>query len=132
MINLMLNDLCRPTGEGFCARLHFHSLILHLDGLIALAFAWTAEKRKASFLGVIRNLLLDDLGIEHHGICRSSSTFIEKGDDALSHTDYICRYADITFSMRLSISSKFFAPANILGLCQYKIRREKCDCVYNL
>ena len=45
MIHLMPNDLRRPAGEVFCARLHFGGLILHLDGLIALTLTGTSEKR---------------------------------------------------------------------------------------
>ena len=44
MIHLMLNDLRRPASEILRARLQFQGLILHLDGLIALAFTWTSEK----------------------------------------------------------------------------------------
>ena len=36
MIHLMLNNLRRPAGEVFRARLHFQGLILHLDALITL------------------------------------------------------------------------------------------------
>ena len=100
MIHLMLNDLSRPAGEVLCARLHLQGLILHLDGLIALALARAAEKRQTTFLGVIRAVLLDDLGIEHHGVRRSSSAFIEKRDDALANTDHIRRHADTAFSVR--------------------------------
>ena len=81
----MLNDLCRPAGEVFRARLHLQGLILHLDGLIALALTGGAEKRQTSFLGVVCAVLLDDLGVEHYGVCRSSSALIEKGDNALAH-----------------------------------------------
>ena len=42
MIHFVLNDLSRPTGVGLHTCLQFQSLILHLDGLITLAFAWTA------------------------------------------------------------------------------------------
>ena len=45
VINLMLNYLCRPSSEVFRACLHFQGLILHLDGLIALALTGAAEKR---------------------------------------------------------------------------------------
>ena len=100
MIHLMLNDLCRPAGEVFRAYLHIQGLILHLDGLIALAFTRAAEKRQTAFLGVVRAVLLDDLGIEHHGICRSSSALVKKSDDALAHTDHIRRHADTAFSVR--------------------------------
>ena len=99
MIYLMLNDLRRPAGEVFRARLHVQGLILHLDGLIALSFTWAAEKRQATFLGVVRAVLLDDLGIEHHRIGRSSSALVEKGDDALAHADHIRRHADTAFSV---------------------------------
>ena len=61
MVDLMLNDLCRPAGEVFRARLHIQGLILHLDGLISLTLTRAAEKREASFLGVIRAALFDDL-----------------------------------------------------------------------
>ena len=76
MINFVLNDLRCPAGEVFRARFHIQGLILHLDVLIALTLTGTSKKRQTAFLGVIRTVLLDDLGIEHHRICRSSSTFI--------------------------------------------------------
>ena len=46
MIHLMLNDLRRPAGKVFRTCLHIQGLILHLDGLIALALARAAEKRQ--------------------------------------------------------------------------------------
>ena len=100
MIHLMLNDLSRPAGEVFRACLHFQGLILHLDGLIALTRTGSAEKRQATFLGVVRAVLLDNLGIEHYRVGRSSSTLIEKGDNALTHTNHVCRHADTAFSVR--------------------------------
>ena len=63
MIHLVLNDLCRPASEVFRARLHIQGLILHLDGLLSFALARGAEKRQTAFLGVVRAILLDDLGI---------------------------------------------------------------------
>lgn len=42
MIHFMLDDLCRPTGKGFDARLEFSRLPLHFDGFVALARARTA------------------------------------------------------------------------------------------
>ena len=68
MIHLMLNDLRRPAGVGFRTRFHIQGLILHLDGLITLAFTGAAEKRQTAFLGVVRAVLPHDLGVEHHGI----------------------------------------------------------------
>ena len=68
MIHLMLNDLRRPAGEVLDARLHFQGLILHLDGLIAFTLTRAAEKRQTTFLGVVRAVLLDDFGVEHHCI----------------------------------------------------------------
>jgi hypothetical protein len=43
MIHFMLNDLRRPAGKVFRARLHFQGLILHLDGLIAFALTGAAS-----------------------------------------------------------------------------------------
>ena len=100
MIHLMLNDLRRPAGEVLRARLHFQGLILHLDSLITLTLTWTAEKRQTAFLGVIRAVLLDDLGVEHHGVCRSSSALVEKGDDSFGYANHIRRHANTVFSVR--------------------------------
>ena len=82
MIHLMLNDLRRPAGVGFQPCLHCDSLILHFDGFIPLALAGTSEKRQTALFGVIRTILLNDFGIEHHGVYRSSSAFIEKRNNA--------------------------------------------------
>ena len=106
MIHLMLNDLCRPASVCFNACLHFQGLILHLDGLISLTLTWAAEKRQATFLGVICAVFPDDLGIEHHRVCRSSSALIEKGDNALKLSYHIRRHSYTPLSMCMSVSSK--------------------------
>ena len=99
VIHLMLDDLCRPAGEVFRARLHIQGLILHLDGLIALTRSRIAEKGQAALLGVVRAVLFDDLRIEHHGIRRRPSALIEKGDDALAHAYHISCHTNTTFTM---------------------------------
>ena len=96
----MLNDLRRPAGEVFCTCLQLQGLILHLYGLIALALTGAAEKRQASFLGVVCAVLLDDLGIEHHDVRGGSSALVEKGDDVLAHTDHVRRHTYAAFSVR--------------------------------
>ena len=100
MIHLVLDYLCRPAGVGFDARLHLGGLVLHLDGLIALAFARATEERQAALFGIVRTVLLDNLGVKHHGVRGSSSTLVEKGDDALAHANHICRHTDTTFPVR--------------------------------
>ena len=100
MIHFMLNDLRRPAGEVFRACLHFQCLILHLDGLIELALTGAAEKRQTAFLCVIRAVLLDDLGIEHYRVFRSSSALVKKGDNALAYTYHIRRQTNTAFSVR--------------------------------
>ena len=54
MVDLVLNDLGAPARKGFHAGLELLVLPLHLDGLIALAGARTAQQRKAAFLCIIR------------------------------------------------------------------------------
>ena len=100
MIHLMLNDLCRPASEVFRSCLHLQGLILHLDGLITLTFTRATEKRQTAFLGVVCAVLLNNFGIQHHGICRCSSALVEKSDDALTYADHIRRHADTAFSVR--------------------------------
>ena len=130
MIHLMLNDLRRPAGEGFRACLHFQGLILHLDGLITLALTWTAEKRQTSFLGVVRAVLLDDLGIEHHRIRRNSSALIEKGDDALAHTNHIRRHADTAFSVRHQRIKQVLCDLQIFFRCDLRLPCEEDGVVH--
>ena len=45
MIYLMLNDLCRPACVGLDAVLHLHSLVLNLDGFVALTRTLATKKR---------------------------------------------------------------------------------------
>ena len=92
MIHLMLNDLRSPAGVSLHSHLKVRGLIPYLDGLISLAFTGATEKRQTTFFGVVRAVLLDDFGVEHHRICRSSSALVKKGNDAFAHTYHICRH----------------------------------------
>jgi hypothetical protein len=53
MINFMLNNLRRPACEILSMSLHLKRLELHFDGLISLALARAAEKRKTTFFRLI-------------------------------------------------------------------------------
>ena len=53
MIHFVLNDLRRPAGEVFRARLHFQGLILYLDDFIALALTGAAEKQLTVLLSIV-------------------------------------------------------------------------------
>ena len=121
MINLVLDDLCRPAGVGFDASLHFKGLILHLDGLIALALSWATEERQAILFGMVRAVFLDNLGIEHHGVRGSSSTLVKKGDDALTYADHICRHADTAFSVRHQRIKQVLGDLQIFFCCDLRL-----------
>ena len=121
MIHLVLNDLRRPAGEVFCARLHFQGLILHLDGLVALALTGAAEKRQTAFLGVVCAVLLDDLRIEHNRVRRNSSALVEKGDDALANTNHIRRHADTTFFVRHQRIKQVLRDLQIFVRCDLRL-----------
>ena len=60
MVNFMLNDLRRPAGECFNARLELFILPLHLDGLITLCFPRAGQGQAALLrlvgLGPFENL----------------------------------------------------------------------------
>ena len=121
MIHLVLNDLCCPAGEVFRARLHLQGLILNLDGLIPLALTETAEKRQTAFLGVVCAVLLDDLGIEHHGIRGSSSALIKKGDNALTHADHIRCHTDAAFLVRHQRVKQILGDLQIFFCCDLRL-----------
>lgn len=96
MVNLMLNDLCCPTGEGFDTGLEFGSLPLNFYGLIAFTFTGSAEQRKATFFGIIRSCLFDNFGVEHHHIC----TFVIKYNNPLANANHIRRHTDTAILVR--------------------------------
>ena len=121
MIHFMLNDLSRPAGEIFRARLHFQGLILHLDGLIALALTGAAEKRQTAFLGVVRAVLLDDFGIEHYRVGRDSSALVKKGDDALLHADHIRRHTNAGFLVRHQRVKQVLRDLQIIFGCDLRL-----------
>ena len=125
MVNLVLNDLSRPAGEVFRARFHFGSLILHLDFLIALTLAGTAEKRQTAFLGVVRAIFFDDLGIEHHHIRRSSSALVEESDYAFTNTNHIRRHADTAFLVRHQRIKQILRDLQIFFCCDLGLPRKK-------
>ena len=117
----MLNDLRRPAGEVFRACLHFGGLILHLDSLIALTGTWSAEKRQTAFLGVVCAILLDNFGIEHYGICRSSSALVEKGNDALANTNHIRCHANTAFLVRHQRIKQILGDLQIFFGCDLRL-----------
>ena len=100
MIHLMLNDLRCPAGVGLDAGLQFQSLIFNLDGFISFTRARVAKERQAAFLGIVHTVFFDNLGVEHHRICRSSSTLVEERYDTLANTDHIRRHTDTAFPVR--------------------------------
>ena len=95
MIDLVLNDLRRPAGERFNARLELLVLPLHLDGLITLCFP-RAGQGQAALLRVIRRGFFDDHGIEHDHVC----TNVVERDDALVDADHIRRHAHAAILVR--------------------------------
>ena len=95
VIDLMLDDLRRPAGERFNARLELLILPLHLDGLITLCFP-RAGQRQAALLRVIRRRFFDDHGVEHDHVRAN----IVKRDNALVTAYHICRHAHATVLVR--------------------------------
>ena len=95
MVKFMLNDLCRPAGKCFDARLELLILPLHLDGLVALCFP-RAGQRQAALLRVIRRGFFDDHGIEHDHVC----TNVVERDDALVDANHIRRHAHAAILVR--------------------------------
>lgn len=78
--------ICAVQPMKFRARLHLQGLKLHLDGLMVLTLTGDAEKRQATFLGVIRAVILDDLGIAHNHVRKNSSVLVEKCECIPAHT----------------------------------------------
>ena len=99
MVDFVLNNLCRPTLVVLGASLHIQGLILDLDGLIAFALTGATEQRETSLFGIVRLILFEDDRVEHYGICRSSSAFVQECDDALSNTYHICCHTNTGLSV---------------------------------
>ena len=84
MIDFVLDDLCRPAGEGFEASLKPLVLILHLDGLPALGFPGASEGETA-LLRLIWPGLFDNLRVEHDCVL----ALVVKDYDPLADADHI-------------------------------------------
>ena len=65
MVNLVLDDLCRPAGKGLDAGFAVHGLVLHLDALPALCFPH-ALQGKTALLGFVLAGLFQDDRVEQH------------------------------------------------------------------
>ena len=89
MVDLVLDDLRRPAGEGLEACLEFFVLPLDFDGLEALCLARAGEGQ-AALLGVVGAGLFDDDGVEHDHVLAVAV----ESDDALVDTDHVRRHAD--------------------------------------
>ena len=89
VVDLVLNDLRRPAGEGLAPRLKFLVLPLHLDGLESLRLPRTG-KGQASFLRPICAGLPDDAWVEHDHIL----ALVIKSDDAFVYADHVRCHAD--------------------------------------
>lgn len=121
MIYFVLNDLRGPAGIDFDACLHLHVLILDLDGFIAFTRTWVAKKRQTSFLCIVDTVLFDDLGIEHHGICWSSSAFIVKGNDTLLDSNHIGCHTDTAFLVRHQRIKQILCDLQIFFCCELQL-----------
>ena len=95
MVDLVLNDLRRPAGERFNARLELLILPLHLDGLITLCFP-RAGQGQAALLRVIGRGFFDDHGIEHDHVRAN----IVKRANALVTAYHIRRHAHTAVFVR--------------------------------
>lgn len=89
MVDLVLDDLRRPAGEGLQPCLQHFVLPLHLDGAEALRPP-RAGQGKTTLLRLIGLGLPDDDGIEHDQI----GPVVVKGNDAFVHADHIRRHTD--------------------------------------
>ena len=89
MVDLVLEDLSGPAGEGLDASLELFVLPLDLDGLVALDPPGAGEGETA-FLSLIRPGLFEDDWVEHDEI----AVLALDGDDALRSADHVRRHAD--------------------------------------
>ena len=53
MVDLVLNNLCRPTLVVLGASLHIRGLVLDLDDLVAFTLAGTTKQRQTALFGII-------------------------------------------------------------------------------
>lgn len=93
MIDLVLDDLCGPTREGFDTGLELFVLPFDLYCLIALTGTGATKEGQAALFGVIRSGRLNDFRIEHRHIC----AIVIKDNDPLANANHICRYTDASF-----------------------------------
>ena len=88
MVDLVLDDLGRPAGEGLEAGLELLVLVLHFDGLPTLGLSGTGEGQTA-LLRFIGLRLPDDLRVKHDHVL----AFVVEGNEALVDSDHVGRHA---------------------------------------
>ena len=93
VVNLVLNNLGCPAGEGFQPGLKGCILVLYLDFLKPLCFPGAAQQGQTALLGFIFTGSIDDFRIQHDHV----SSFAVKGDDAFINTDHIGGHAHTFF-----------------------------------
>ena len=95
MVDLVLDDLGRPAGEGLTLLLETLVLPADLDGLPPPGSAGAGEGQ-APLLRLIGAGPFHDLRIEHDHI----AALVVEGDDALVHADHVGGHADARLPVR--------------------------------
>ena len=124
MVDLVLDDLRRPAGEGFQPGLEFFILPLDLDGLKPFRFP-DAGEGEAALLGLIRPGLPDDDGIEHHHV----RPLVVKGDDALANADHVGRHAHAAVLVGGQGVQQVLAPHGQFGITTPSITSKKKELI---
>lgn len=88
MVDLVLDNLGGPAGEGLAAGLELFVLPLDLDGAKAPRLPGAGEGQ-AALLGLIGAVPADDDGVAHDKI----GPLVAEGDDALVYADHVRRHA---------------------------------------
>ena len=88
VVDLVLDELGRPAGEGLEAGLKLLVLILNLDRLPAFGLPGAGEGETA-LLCLVGAGFFDDFQVEHYNIF----ALVVRDDDPLADTDHIGRYA---------------------------------------
>lgn len=120
VVDLVLNDLCRPAGEGLVPRLEFFVLPLHLDGLKSLRFP-RAGKGQAVFLRLICAGPPDDARIEHDHIL----ALVVESDDVFVYADHVRCHADTAVFVGGQRVQKILCRAEIVRRGGLGFLREK-------
>ena len=113
VVDLVLDDLRRPPGEGGVTLEHTTVLILHFNAPVTQRTAFALE-RQAALRGVERAIRGGDPRVEHRDDA-PAHLLVHERDDRLGLADHVRRHADAAAAVGLQRVAQVVGDGQVVG-----------------